>query len=88
MQSITSLESVQLQSYLHVNDCIFCCLVLSDVYKHSLFVVVVHVIYAPVMLKSYREEQLVSAELGTHQKLNLNRFKDPTLLDFFSNFPV
>jgi len=40
------------------------------------------------MARSYREELLVSAELSTLWKLNLNRFEDPRILDFFSNFPV
>lgn len=63
MQSVTFLESVQFQSYLHVNDCIFCHSVLPDNYKHKIFVVVVHVIYATVMFKSHRKRYLCQQRL-------------------------
>jgi len=88
MQSITSLESVHLQSYLHVNDCIFFHPVVPDDYKYSIFFCCCLCDFTPVMARSYREELLVSAELSTLRKLNLNRFEDPRILDFFSNFPV
>lgn len=67
-----------------------------SVTQHYLIVIsitfsVVHIIYAPVILKSHRQEILASAKLDALQKLNLNKVKEPTLLDYYYyyfNFPV
>lgn len=43
-------------------------------------------IYAPVLLKRDKEELLLSAELGTLQKLKIKRFNKPIVLDSFSSY--